>query len=164
MDFPYPEGPNTSVIRNHLWRRRPPPSAGGDQLCPSVKEVGIDAQLLSNRGSGLATVEPILDGLSFKGMVEFASGLDGFRFDGLNHTRFCPIVRASNRGNLTVSRVPVVKRLLGLLITSVVQRPFETIPSRKRAGGQLLAQAGVSSLPRYARTSPSVTSFGGTSL
>src|ERR1019366_937688 len=57
--------------RARLGRRRSPPSDGGDQLSPSIEEVGVDAQLLADNLSRLAAVEPVLDRFAFKGFVEF---------------------------------------------------------------------------------------------
>src|SRR5436189_4758917 len=57
--------------RAGLGRRRSPPSDGGDQLSPRIKEVGVDAQLLPNHRSGLAAVEPVQDRFAFEGFVEF---------------------------------------------------------------------------------------------
>src|SRR5438552_17452203 len=57
--------------RAGLGRRRSPPSDGGDQLSPRIKEGGVDAQLLPNHRSGLAAVEPVQDRFAFEGFVEF---------------------------------------------------------------------------------------------
>src|SRR2546422_544373 len=77
--------------RTGLSRRRPPPSEGGDQLPPGVKQVGVDAQLLTNYRSRLAAIEPVLDRLAFEGFVEFAMFSDSCLFHGSSRslsTRF----------------------------------------------------------------------------
>src|ERR1017187_7680268 len=66
--------------RARLGRRRSPPSDGGDQLSPSIEEVGVDAQLLADNLSRLAAVEPVLDRFAFKGFVEFPALWDSCLF------------------------------------------------------------------------------------
>src|SRR6266513_5323563 len=101
--------------RTWLGRRRSPPSDGRDQLSPGVKQVGTEAQLLPHQLSRLPAVEPVLDRLAFKGFVKFPTAFNNRFFDGLDHTRLCPILCPSIRGNLNLStfRGPVTRMNIG---------------------------------------------------
>src|SRR6266699_1585695 len=68
--------------RTGLPRRRPPPSDGGDQLPPGIKQIGVDAQLLTNHRSGLAALQPVGDRFAFKGLIEFPPFSDRCLFHG----------------------------------------------------------------------------------
>src|ERR1017187_4957822 len=68
--------------RAGLDRRRPPPSDGGDQLSPGIKQIGVDAQLPPDNLSRLTAVEPVQDRLTFEGFVEFPVLSDSCLFHG----------------------------------------------------------------------------------
>src|SRR6202050_1240237 len=74
--------------RTRLGRRRSPPSGGGDQASPGVKQAGGDAQLLPHHLSGLATIEPVLNCLAFESFVEFPALSDRCLFHRSDRSLF----------------------------------------------------------------------------
>src|SRR2546426_3992498 len=52
-------------------------------MLPGVEPVGSQSQLLGNHRRGLAAGEPVLDGFTFEGFIEFTTGLDGYLCHGL---------------------------------------------------------------------------------
>jgi len=84
--------------RTGLSRRRPPPSDGGDQLPPGIKQIGVDAQLLTNHRSGLAALQPVGDRFALKVSSNFRRSRTDVCFMGfvfLVHPILCPSIRSN---------------------------------------------------------------------
>ena len=54
----------------------PPRDSGGEALFPSIKPVGLEAQLLGDDLSGLAALEPVLDRFTFECFIELTTDFD----------------------------------------------------------------------------------------
>ena len=69
-------------------RRFPPCVGRGKDILPGIKPIGFESQFLGDHGSRLATVKPVLDGFTFKGIIEFTTDLDGCFFYNFHSSLF----------------------------------------------------------------------------